>query len=113
MKTLFLGIFWGVLIFIVLALVGVYIFSGPNTNSLDNNNFDGSYNISYSNDECGELGYQFKLKHQKDGYSSVSNMNKSNCKKYSYEGLEGYIYPKSKPNLRVFWIYTSGVLIYK
>ena len=116
MKTLFLWGFCGALICIVLALVGFYILGGNNSKSssfkLNENNFDGGYTISYTSPECGELGYQFKLKHQKDGYSSISKMAKSNCKQDSNGSFKGYIFPKSKPNLRVFWLYTSGVLRY-
>lgn len=81
--------------------------------SSSNNNFDGSYRIPYSDMLCGNLGYSFKLSHQKDGYSTTSKMYKSNCRKNSSGLLEGYIYPKVKPTLRIFWIQTKNGVYYK
>lgn len=76
-------------------------------------NFDGSYSIDYSNSKCGNLGYSFKILHQKDGYSSTSAMSKSNCKIISNGNYEGYIYPKKRPNMRIFWVQTTQGVTYK
>lgn len=76
-------------------------------------NYDGSYTISYSDILCGNLGYAFKQLHQKDGYSSVGKMHKSNCKKSPNGMLEGYIYPKTHPHLRIFWVQTVNGVYYK
>jgi hypothetical protein len=117
MKTVFLGLFWGLLISAVLIAVGLYMLGSENSSkpeyTINKNNFDGSYNVSYSNSACGELGYQFKLIHEKDGYSSNSKMRKSNCKTSASGVVEGYIYPDANPNLRVFWTYVAGKLDYK
>ncbi len=76
--------------------------------SFDHNNFDGSYAIRYTDSKCGDLGYSFKLVHESLGLSSVSAMRKSNCR-VSISGVyEGYIYSKSRPSVRVYWVETSS-----
>jgi len=81
--------------------------------SVSNNNYDGSYIISYSDSLCGEYGYRFKLMHERDGNSSSSSTRKSNCRRLSDGSIEGYIYPSKAPHLRVFWVVTDGKLNYQ
>jgi len=76
-------------------------------------NFDGSYTIDYGQATCGNLGHQFKLKHEKDGYSSSSKMHKSNCRVASNGLFEGYIYPKTHPHMRIHWLQTKNGIVYK
>lgn len=78
-----------------------------------NSNFDGTYTIPYTNSICLGTSYQFKLMHQRDGYSSTSHMYRGNCRRLSNGDLEGYIYPKSRPKLRIFWASRNGVVSYK
>ena len=112
---------FGILLTCIFALlVYFYILGGEpsiKANALKNtndNNYNGQYNVSYlsSSSLCGELGYQFKMKHQRDGYSESSMMRKSNCRNLGDGTLIGYIYPANKPSLRVFWISKQGVLSY-
>jgi hypothetical protein len=84
-----------------------------NASASGNNNFDGSYTIDYGNMTCGNLGYAFKLLHERDGYSSTSAMRKSNCKIKSNGNYEGYIYPKKRPNMRIFWVQKAQGVTYK
>jgi hypothetical protein len=79
----------------------------------DKNNFDGSYGINYGQQKCGDLGYAFKLLHEQDGLSSVSAMNKSNCKVNNSGRYEGYIYAKKQPSVRVFWVETEYGVAYQ
>lgn len=97
--------------------ITVILFTGTSisfyVNAQGKNNFDGSYTIDYGETKCGNLGYAFKLLHQRDGYSSVSAMYKSNCKINPQGKYEGYIYPKKMPNLRIFWVQVGKNVTYK
>ncbi|MCF8014666.1 MAG: hypothetical protein K9L65_03025 [Chromatiaceae bacterium] len=88
-------------------------FISINASAADKNNFDGSYNIKMEDSKCGNLGYAFKLKHERDGLSKQSAMFKSNCKTNSNGQYEGYIYPKKVPTMRIFWVETSQGVTYK
>lgn len=97
-----------------LYVVGGEELSGPSASySMSNNNYDGSYTVSYSDSLCGEYGYRFKLIHERDGHSSTSDTRKSNCKRLSDGSIEGYIYPTKAPQLRVFWVAKDGKLSYQ
>lgn len=105
--------------FALFVYVGVLWVSKPSLPGVDagyqgdKNSFDGSYSIPYSERKCGDLGYAFKLLHQRDGYSSSSNMNKSNCKANSSGRYEGYIYVKDRPSVRIFWVETEYGVTYQ
>jgi len=78
-----------------------------------NNNFDGTYTIPHTDSICLGTSYQFKLMHQRDGHGSASHMYRGNCRRLSNGDLEGYIYAKSRPKLRIFWASRNGVVCYK
>lgn len=114
-------IMWGLFLFgiVLWGYVGVLWVSEPSLPGVgvgyqgDKDSFDGSYSIPYSERKCGDLGYAFKLLHQRDGYSSLSNMNKSNCKANSSGRYEGYIYVKDRPSVRIFWVETEYGVTYQ
>jgi len=60
------------------ALIIVGAFLSFTASAADNNDFDVSYNIKMVDSKCGNLGYVFKLQHERDGLSSKSAMFKSN-----------------------------------
>ncbi len=99
--------------FTIIAILFSGIMLNFNANASGKNNFNGSYTIDYGESRCGNLGYAFKLVHQRDGYSSTSAMRKSNCKLNANGNYEGYIYPKKRPNMRIFWIQTAQGVTYK
>ncbi len=106
------------LLVLLLLVIGFLYYMGgeqPSSSAYRNENYNGLYTIHYSHNSslCGEIGFQFKLIHQKDGLSDLSKMHKSNCRDLGNGDLEGYIFPKSKPNLRVFWRYQNGYVNYK
>jgi len=116
MLKIFFGMFLGVIILIIIGSLGgdVKDINSPSL-GVNNNNYDGSYNISPSSStgNCGGLSYQFKVRHAKAGRGSMSKMFRGNCRQNSDGSVEGYIYPKARPNIRIFWINKAGVLDYK
>jgi len=110
----------GIILILIVGIFGYfYVVGGKESSSaslnysVNNNNYDGSYTIPYSDSICGEYGYRFKLMHERDGNSSSSLTRKSNCKRLSDGSVEGYIYPTKAPQLRVFWVVKDGKLNYK
>jgi hypothetical protein len=90
-------------------------FNSSGSNSFDDINYDGTYNIRFSKEPCQKLGFSFKVLHSNDGHSDLDKMYFGNCKRNVSDGYEGYIYPKDPKfrHLRVFWISKSGEVYYK
>ncbi|UPW20553.1 hypothetical protein M0C34_09970 [Agarivorans sp. TSD2052] len=112
--------FFKSLVVMMLLVVGFFYYMGgeePNVSgsTYTATNYNGLYSIHYSSSSslCGEIGLQFKLLHQNNGLSNSAKMHKSNCRDLGNGNLEGYVFPKDKPNLRVFWQYRNGKVNYK
>jgi len=110
---LFLIISLLVLFFIGGAYYDSSIGSNGSRNSKTSENFDNTYDISYSDKLCSKYGYSFKLLHQRDGHSNTNKMHKSNCKINNEGDYEGYIFPKANSKLRIFWVNEGGIVAYR